>query len=118
MALCLGCGSDGLVSVTGTVKVDGQPVEQGGITFEPADGKSQTTGATITSGVYSARVATGKMKVRINAPKVVGKRKAYDTPDSPELPITQDLPAKYNTATELVRDISKDEKIDFDLSTK
>jgi hypothetical protein len=120
LAFCLGCGpSDGLVSITGTVRVDGQAVDKGAITFVPLDGKSPTAGAPISSGSYSARVPAGKMKVQISVPKVTGKRKAYDTPDSPEVPIMgEGLPARYNSATELQCDVSKPEAIDFDLSTK
>jgi len=119
-AIWLGCEpSDGLVSISGTIKVDGQPAEKGAITFDPVDGKAQTGGGQISGGSYTARVATGKMKVKITVPKVIGKRKAYDTPDSPEIPqYGESLPAKYNTATELTRDITKADKIDFDLSTK
>jgi hypothetical protein len=116
----LGCGpSDGLVDVTGTVKVDGQPLEKGAISFEPVDGKSQTAGGTISSGTFKARVPPGKMKVKISAEKVVGKRKAYDTPDSPEVPIVDEaLPKRYNAATELVSEVKPAAKLDFDLTTK
>ena len=58
------------------------------------------------------------MEVRI--PKVVGKKKLYDTPDSPEQEIMEEvLPAKYNEVTELRVDIKKGINTkDFELKTK
>jgi hypothetical protein len=119
--IALGCGpADGLVDIGGTVKLDGKPIDNGSISFEPVDGKSPTAGATIASGAYKVRVSSGKMKVKISAAKVVGKRKAYDTPDSPQVDVTEDaVPPKYNIATELTSDISKPtNNLDFDLKGK
>jgi hypothetical protein len=106
--------------LSGKVELDGKPLDNASITFKPVDGKSPTAGATVKAGLYSADVPVGKMKVVINQGKVVGKKKAYNTPDSPEVPITQEaLPAKYNTKTELEFDVQpgKNEK-DFILSSK
>jgi hypothetical protein len=115
-----GCGSsDGLVNVSGTVKADGAPIEDGAITFVPTDGKSPTAGGVIKNGLYSSRVAPGEMKVQITAPKIVGTRSAYNTPDSPKVNIVEELlPAKYNVNTELIRKIEPGKTYDFDLSTK
>jgi hypothetical protein len=35
------------------------------------------------SGKFSSEVPIGESKVEIRVPKVVGKKKLYDTPDSP-----------------------------------
>ena len=54
------------------------------------------------------------------APKVIGKKKIYPTPNSPEMPITVEaLPAQYNEKTKLQLDVkgSKIEK-DYDLKSK
>jgi hypothetical protein len=52
--LCLaGCEQDS-TTVTGKVTYNGQPVEEGAITFRPADGKGQAFGASITNGAYTA----------------------------------------------------------------
>ena len=46
------------------------------------------------------------MRVEITAPKVVGKRKAYDTSDSPLIDITKEmLPEKFNVKSELKKDL-------------
>lgn len=97
-----GCSSDKSSTVTGEVLVDGKPLKEGIIRFVPADGKSQTADAPIADGKYSAKVPPGDKKVEISAPKVVGKKKMYDTPDSPVVDeIVELLPARYNTNTEL-----------------
>ena len=48
---CCGC-SDGKVIVRGTVTVDGQPIDEGMISLEPADGQGPTTGGIIKEGKY------------------------------------------------------------------
>jgi hypothetical protein len=117
--LFAGCGpSDGMVQVSGTVSLDGQPLDKGAITFTPTDGKSPTAGATIEAGKYTTRVPKGTSKVSITSPKEVGKRKLYNTPDSPETPIIEErIPAKYNQTTELTREINGDATLDFELKT-
>ncbi|HYT94317.1 MAG TPA: hypothetical protein VEL76_36720 [Gemmataceae bacterium] len=92
-----------LAEVSGTVTLDGKPIPAGAITFTPFDGLSLTTSAAINEeGKYTARVPVGKMKVSIIAPKVIGKKKLYDTPNSPTVDITVELlPARYNVQTEL-----------------
>jgi hypothetical protein len=99
-----GCTDSGplMGEVTGLVLVDGQPAKKGGITFIPVDGKSATAGAEIKDGRYTAKVPLGMAKVDIRVSKVVGKRKLYDTPDSPwQEELAEVLPAKYNDSTEL-----------------
>jgi hypothetical protein len=108
VGLLIGCsGGSESGEVSGTVTYDGKPVEDGAINFFPSDGKSSTAGDVIKNGKYSAKkVPVGKMKVTISGSKVVGKKKVYDTKDSPEMPVTQELlPAKYNTASELTLDV-------------
>jgi hypothetical protein len=52
--LCFaGCGADD-TTVAGKVTYNGEPVEEGAITFRPADGKGQSFGAPIVNGEYFA----------------------------------------------------------------
>jgi hypothetical protein len=117
---CIGCGSsDGLIPVSGTVKLDGQPIDKGSISFAPVDGTGQTAGSEIVVGAYKTRVPKGKLKVSISAMKVVGTKKLYNTPNSPEMPVTEErVPAKFNKATELVREVTGSAKLDFDLNSQ
>jgi hypothetical protein len=117
----VGCFGKRTAQVTGTVLVDGQPLEKGSISFIPADGKGSTAGGDIKDGKYSvAQVSPGTMKVQIRYPRVSGKKKLYDTPDSPTRDtFTEVLPKKYNDQTELQFDVQpgKNEK-DWNLSTR
>jgi hypothetical protein len=121
LLLLAGCGGGADTGeVSGAVQLDGKPVEAGAITFSPVDGKSPTSGCEIKGGRYTARVPIGRMKVAINVPKVVGKKKVYNTPDSPEMPVTAEaLPPRYNQKTELELDVkSGSNPKDWDLHAK
>ena len=89
-------------TVSGNVTLDGEPLKSGVIRFVPADGATATADSVITDGKFSASVPPGDKKVSISAPKVTGKRRMYETPDSPMIDVVQELlPAKYNVQTEL-----------------
>jgi hypothetical protein len=103
----VGCGNAGKTTlVEGTVSYQDEPVHRGGIRFIPEDSNVSPTGGVIKDGKYSVRVPWGQMKVQINSAKEIGKRKLYDTPNSPEGPIMgESLPPKYNENTELSLDV-------------
>jgi hypothetical protein len=110
VGLLVGCSGEGDTGeVSGTVNFDGKPVEDGAINFFPTDGKSPTAGDVIKDGKYSInKVPVGNMKVTISGSKVVGKKKVYNTPESPEMPVTQELlPAKYNDKSELTFEVKR-----------
>jgi hypothetical protein len=72
------------------------------VRFVPADGRTATSDATIADGKFTANVPIGEKRVTISAPKVVGKRKMYETPDSPMVDVIEELlPARYNLQSEL-----------------
>jgi hypothetical protein len=114
--LAAGCsGSDDLPRevVSGTVTLDGQPLDDGVIQFTPAGGSGQVSGGTqIQGGKYSISrdqgLVPGSYNVAINAatksertkPAQVGAGKAAELPK--EL-----IPAKYNSATELKAEVKK-----------
>jgi hypothetical protein len=99
----LGCSGDSKHgSLTGTVTLDGEPLKSGLIRFIPADGRTASADATITDGKFTATVPIGEKQIWISAPKVVGKQKAYNTPDSPTVDVVEELlPAEYNVASTL-----------------
>jgi hypothetical protein len=118
----VGCGDKGpfTAEISGKVTVDGQPIDGGAIQFVPLSGDAPTSGSRISGGRYQVSAPPVEMKVSISAPKIVGKKKIYDTPDSPEMPITEEaLPKKFNDATELrfSPKAGTNEK-DWDLKTK
>jgi hypothetical protein len=120
LGIALGCGGGAETGeVSGSVKFDGKPVEEGSISFIAVEGSAPTAGGVIKDGKYTAtKVPVGAAKVSISAVKVVGKRKAMDAPGSKEVDITEPLlPAKYNTATELRFDVKPGTQTkDFDLT--
>lgn len=87
LAVCLGCGGSGGVPVRGEVTYDGQPVDSGSITFQPADGAGRSTGATIENGRYAitgeASPLPGKYTVNIRAALKTGKQVKAGPPFPP-----------------------------------
>ena len=99
----LGCGGSGTARVKGHVTLDGQPLQQGAITFVSVDGVARTVGTVVLDGQFIVDMPTGKKIVRIQGTKVVGQRRAYESDaDSPMVDIVEDVvPAQYNSRTEL-----------------
>ena len=93
--LALGCSRSSLVEVSGEVTLDDQPVEQGVISFWPADGVGPTAQAVINEGKYNVEVAPGQKKVGVEA--VEEKSKAYPSgPNGPAVPVHQLIsPERY-----------------------
>lgn len=91
-----------MAEVSGAVTINGEPVEKGSISFISIDGMSPTAGGIIEDGQYTSQAPLSEAKVEIRVPKVVGKKKLYDTPDSPVQEIMEELlPRKYNEDSEL-----------------
>lgn len=72
----VGCGTDdglGRRAVSGTVTLDGTPLADGSITFEPIEKSTTSSGAIIAGGKYSITreqgLPPGKYRVVINAIK-------------------------------------------------
>lgn len=100
-----GCGPS-LGTVSGTVTVDGKPLENGVIAFVPADGNGVPITVDIKGGSYSVQTVAGKKRVQVSAPIVTGRRKEYDGPDAPLVDVTEEsIPPKYNSDTELSFDL-------------
>ena len=103
VASAVGCTAEtGHGTVDGKVTLDGQSLQTGLIRFEPADGQTPTADALIANGSFTAKAPIGEKRVTISAPKIVGKRKAYESPDSPTVDIVEELlPARYNVQSTL-----------------
>jgi hypothetical protein len=111
-AACTGCGN-GKVEVRGTITVDGQPIDEGMISLEPADGLGPTTGGLIKEGKYAltgiAAATPGKKIVRIVGLRQTGKM----IPAGPPAPkgsmipeLIQCVPSQYNDKSGLQVDIT------------
>jgi len=74
-ALFFGCGGPAstAVPISGTVTVEGKPIEGGLITFLSPDGQTPAAGAPIKGGAYQVEVEPGQKKIMILGTKVVGE---------------------------------------------
>jgi len=102
-----GCSSSQYPTVEGEVTLDGQPLQEGGISFVPLDGQTPTAGGSIQDGRYSLEVPPGTKRIEITATKVIGQRQAYEgDPNSPMIDITESLiPERFNMRSELQFDV-------------
>jgi len=112
-----GCGEP---IVTGEVTLDGEPLKEGLITYVPLRSGIPNAAAKIENGRYRVKVPVGEMKVQITAPVVMGKRKAYNTPDSPTIDVLGErIPERYNKKTELKAEVkSGANKFNWKLQSK
>ncbi len=111
-ALIAGCGSDKPVgTVKGRVTLDGQPLAKGQIRFVPVDGKSAPVEAEVADGAFAATLPLGDMRVEVRAPKVVGKLKMYESPNSPVVDkIEEAVAARFNVTSTLTLTVRKGEQ--------
>lgn len=127
LVLLAGCGSDH-PPIGGAVTFDGQPVMEGAISMEPADGHGPSTGGKIVGGRYDligdAAPLPGRKVVRITASRKTG-RKTQTISLASSQPVMVDeiehyIPDIYNRRTTLVCEVSKDgaRQIDFSLRSK
>lgn len=122
IGISAGCSADTKNgTVTGNVTLDGQPLKAGTIRFDAADGGTAAADASITDGKFTATMPPGEKRVSITSPKVVGKKKMYDTADSPVIDITEEsLPNRYNAQSDLKLSVKlgNQEAPPFDLKSK
>lgn len=119
----IGCGNGNsveIVNVMGRVTLDDQPLEKGLIQFLPTDGSGSSAASEIRQGKYQANMTIGKKRVEVTSPKVIGKQKAYDTPDSPVMDLLEEqIPVEYNAKSQLNANVSREQKaFDFTLKSK
>jgi hypothetical protein len=138
LAACLivGCGGKekdplGRLPVSGTVTLDGAPLGNGTVRFEPFGARTKTTatGAIIIAGEYSVKqsdgLPPGKYTAAISshgedskAPLPTDPNEAMNAAAKAVLP-EEKIPSQYNTATELVIEVVKGgaNKFNFDLKS-
>jgi len=114
-----GCRHDGMVTIKGTITLDGEAPRDGAIAFITDRGEGQTHGTPFENGMYSLRVPLGECLIRISA----FKTEVLDAPTGGGAGIPaaktkkiQYVPEKYNTRSTLFRDVtSKTSVMDFEL---
>jgi hypothetical protein len=109
--------------LSGTVRVDGQPMEAGAISFIPGEDKQRVSGGSITDGVYSVDEASGanggKYKVEIHWYKKTGRTLIHPDTGDPYEERAEGLPDRYHKNSELTVEVSSDKTaFDFDLKSE
>jgi len=124
LAWVCGCGSDplGRQAVSGKVTLDGAPLEQGSISFQPVEGGITSSGAVVTQGEYAIPrdkgLPPGKYRVVINAIKP-GTGQAELPPggmpgEEVEGPPAEELiPPEWNTNSEQFVEVSSSASAEF-----
>lgn len=123
--LLVGCSGSHLATVQGKVTLDGTPLDQGSIVFEPADRKGPVAGGTIQNGKYllagESAAVPGKKIVRINASRTTG-RKIEAGPPAPAGTMVDEVvyvPESYNEKSTLTVQLDAgDSSHDFALRSK
>lgn len=119
LVLTSGCGS-GKVAVSGEVLVDGKPLDEGTISFRPADGAGPSLGGAITMGRYDIAVtapnAAGKKLVSITGIRRTGRRIPAGPPEPPGTTVEEILIVEFGQKGELTCELSPgSNQEDFDL---
>jgi hypothetical protein len=122
LLILTGCGPESRLSIGGTVKVGGKPIEKGGIEFVPLDPNSKgfRVGSELTNGAYSLDATRGpypgNYRVEIFWLKPTGK-KVSSGGEAMVDEYDNVLPPKYNSKSELTAEItSSTDRLDFDLT--
>lgn len=126
-----GCGEAARpvgVAVSGTVTLDGTPLDQGTIHFKPNDVKALYATGEIVAGKYSIAGAvgpqSGKYRIEITSPEGGPRATSDDPVKAMELasapPAKERVPERYNAKSELTADVpvAGSNALNFDLTTK
>ena len=122
VAGCQKTGPDGRLPVSGTVSVNGTPIESGAISFEPLGTPAIKTpsGGAILDGKYAVPMAQGLVPGEYVV-RIYGYKEAGVDESHPLKPLIRDpiVPDKYGTFSELKATVAAGEtKFDFDLKVE
>ena len=121
-----GCGGK-CASVEGTVRLDGQPVQDGFIAFVPIEATEGPTGrVSIVDGEYvldpSHLVKPGAYRVEIHAQQKTGKKILARSPAPSGTMVDEEIeaiPARYNRASTIRAELKAgNNSFDYDLKSK
>jgi hypothetical protein len=122
--LLIGCSGDplGRQSVSGTVRLDGQPLDHGSIRFEPQNAAVRVAGgAVIIDGAFSLAkeqgLPPGRYAVSISSPDIDPdfRPRADEKMEVPDL-----VPPRYNSQSELAVEVKQgaSNHFEFDLQSQ
>jgi hypothetical protein len=119
--LLAGCGGGDELprrAVSGTVTLDGQPLAEGTIRFDPADGQATGGGDVIRGGSYSLPRANGLVpgQYRVSISSASGASGASgEAPGSAGVMMSEQIPSRYNSRSELTAEVADSGSNTFDL---
>jgi hypothetical protein len=124
-----GCGGDplGRYAISGSVKVDGAPLEKGNISFQPTEEQPTSSGAVVAGGRFSipraSGLTAGKYRVVVNAavPGTAGKAIPADAqPGDPPPPAKELIPPEWNVSSQHTIEVKKEGPFvfPFEIATK
>jgi hypothetical protein len=114
VACFAGCGKTGpeLAPVTGRITLDGKPLENADISFQPDSSKPPSAGRTDANGRYELAYKRGVMggMVGSNTVRITISPEVVTNPPN--------IPARYNTESELKKEVKPGQnEFNFDLTT-
>lgn len=118
--LLSGCGGDGPAkySVTGSVQLDGAPLPEGDITFEPKTKTLHPGQSNIKDGKYSTQLENGSYAVKIQARKKVPLGPGEVSASGEKEKLVPIIPPQFNDKTTLAVDVSGATNKDFQVTSK
>jgi hypothetical protein len=126
--LMSGCGgsSQGPYAISGSVNVDGAPLEKGNISFQPTQQQPTSSGAVVSGGKFTVPRESGLMvgnyRVVVNAavPGTGGQVNPEALPGDPPAPPKEMIPPDWNVASKQSIDVKSEGPFafDFEISTK
>jgi hypothetical protein len=126
--LALGCSSSKLAPVSGTVTLNGQPLANAGVSFQPIaksgmDAGVGASGKTDDKGEYTLTASTGQKGATLGENRVLISASTQDLENTDARPrrgpaIKDKVPKRYNEETELRFEVkSGNNKADFPLTS-
>jgi hypothetical protein len=118
VVLTVGCGTTGpeVASVSGTITLDGKPLENATVTFQPVSGRP-SFGTTDKDGKYEMGYTLQRSGVMLGKNSVYIRTRMEN--ESGQVVQKEFLPAKYHDRSELTAEVEKKANvIDFQLSSK
>jgi len=118
----LGCGAGAGAGVSGTVTLDGSPLDDATVTFVPTSGgQRQAAWATTKNGQYAIvakdGLGTGEFRVEIRALRATDGKTNQNDPTL--ITAKEAVPSKYNGRSELKTEIKPGPNVaNFDLKSK
>jgi hypothetical protein len=116
----VGCGPDNVGQVSGTVRLDGQPLEGAYVEFQPVAGNSPSRGVTDATGQYTLKYTREIEGAELGEHTVRITTYAGGDPDAepPKPPVPEKVPRKYNAQSELKAKVEKGSNTaDFELQS-